>query len=112
MRTTRSGAALAGVLTIASIALSTPAASAASPKCVSKKEFRAVRDGWSITRVYNKFDITGKMDWYTEGYDDPEFGWPDAQGRSYRACTQFGTVYVDYERVNGKWRVTSKSAYW
>lgn len=112
MGTNKSRAAVVAVLTMAGLGLSAPPATADTPKCVSKREFKAVRDGWSIKRVHNKFDIKGTQDWFTDGYDDPEFGWPDEQGRRYRACTKFGTVYVDYERVKGVWRVNRKSAYW
>lgn len=108
----RTRAVAVGVLAIAGTVLSTPTAVADTPRCVSKAEFRSVRDGWSISRVHNRFDIKGQQDWYTDGYDDPDYGWPDAQGRSYRACTRYGTVYVDYERIGGEWRVSSKSAYW
>ena len=69
------------------------------------------KNGWSITRVYNRFDVTGSQDWYQAG--DREYDWPATQGRSYRACTSFGSVYLEFERYpRDVWRVTSKSAYW
>jgi hypothetical protein len=103
-------AILAAMAAATSIGVVAPA-SADTPRCVSRAEFRAVKDGWSITRVYNRFDVTGSQDWYQAG--DREYDWPATQGRSYRACTRYGTVFVDFERYPGDvWRVTSKSAYW
>lgn len=106
----RKFAVLSAIAAVASIGVVAPA-SADTPRCVSRAEFRAVKDGWSITRVYNRFDVTGSQDWYEAG--DREYDWPAMQGRSYRACTSYGTVYVEFERYPGDvWRVTSKSAYW
>ena len=106
----RSLAVLAATAALTSLAVVAPA-SADTPRCVSRAEFRAVKNGWSITRVYNRFDVTGSQDWYQAG--DREYDWPATQGRSYRACTSFGSVYLEFERYpRDVWRVTSKSAYW
>ncbi|CAA9356521.1 MAG: hypothetical protein AVDCRST_MAG34-2136 [uncultured Nocardioidaceae bacterium] len=83
-----------------------PTAFADTPKCVSKAEFRAVKMGWGMPRVHNRFDIKGQQTYVGYGY----------QNREYRACTKsygyHGTVWVDYERSNGKWKVSGKYAAW
>jgi hypothetical protein len=82
----------------------TPSAVADTPGCVSKAEFRSVKNGWAMKRVHRVFDTKGKQTFFTNGY----------QSREYRPCKNptFSFVIVNYEKTAAVWRVTSKSAYW
>ncbi len=97
-------AMLAGSVTFA------PTASADTEGCVTRAEFRSVRNGWSADRVHRVFDTNGRQTYFYGGgpYSNP------SQGRDYRACVQprYSLVSVDYEKRRGVWRVTGKFAYW
>jgi hypothetical protein len=108
------GMLLAGSTTVlGSTTLATPAEAHVRP-CVSKAEFRSVSRGFSKKRVHRVFDVRGRQSYFFGGtaYSRPQ------QGREYRACTHWwrggphGTVYVDYRKRRGVWRVTSKDAFW
>ena len=77
-------------------------ASADTPGCVSKSEYRTVKKGWTKTRVHRLFDTRGKQ----------SISYPPYEDREYKACTvtygTHGTVSVEYK--NG--RVDSKYAIW
>jgi hypothetical protein len=94
------GAALALGSTVVAI---TPA-SADTPGCVSKAEFRKVHKGMTRQRVQRIFDTKGHQvyTWWISG--------DHYSGREYRACRhpQWSIVSIDY--VNGK--VDAKFAYW
>ncbi len=95
---------------VAPVVLAAPA-QADTPDCVSRAEFRAVQKGWSITRVANRFDVTGVQTYYASG--DASIDWPAYQSRKYNPCPKYSGVYVDFEKEAGDvWRVVSKSAYW
>jgi hypothetical protein len=86
-------------------------AQADTPTCVSRAEFRAVKRGWSIQRVVNRFDVRGRQEYVDSG--DPEYDIPAFQSRDYRACPDHSSVWLSFEKESGDvWRVTSKSAYW
>lgn len=91
-------------ITSAGLAVTAPAASADTPGCVSRAEFRRVEKTMQIARVHRIFDTSGKQTSVGFGY----------QSREYKACSdpKYGFVYVDYQRRDGTWRVTSKYAYW
>ena len=92
-------------VTVSGVAV-VPDASADTPRCVSRKEYRAVKKGWTMPRVHDRFDVKGRRAFIMDGY----------QSREYRACTVssgvHGTVWVEYERSGGTWRVTNKMAVW
>ena len=99
----RFGAVLAtAALAVAPIMASAAPASADTEGCVTKTEFRKVSKGWALKRVHRVFDTAGKQSFFYSGY----------QTRDYRPCRNpdFSFVMVDYEKRNGVWRVTSKSA--
>ncbi len=101
----RFGAVLAtAALAVAPIMASAAPASADTEGCVTKTEFRKVSKGWALKRVHRVFDTAGKQSFFYSGY----------QTRDYKPCRNpdFSFVMVDYEKRNGVWRVTSKSAYW
>jgi hypothetical protein len=98
-------AALAVV--IAGLAL-VPTASADTPGCVTKAEFRKVSKGDGIRRVHRIFDTKGKQTAYMSG----SAYYPAWQSRQYRGCPSYSIVSVDYERKAGVWRVVSKFAVW
>lgn len=96
--------ALAGV----GATLPSAPAQAGTPGCASKREFRSIHRGDSITLVANRFDATGRVE--AEGS-----GW---RWMEYRACSSGDwNVHVYYSRRPGPngvvaLRVSSKSAYW
>ena len=96
---------------IAPVALTVAPAQADTENCVSRAEFRAVKKGWSITRVHNRFDVPGKQTYYASG--DAEYDIPAYQSREYNGCPKYSYVSVSYEKKQGGvWRVDSKTAYW
>jgi hypothetical protein len=97
-------AALA-VVTVASLAL-VPTASADTPGCVTKTEFRKVHQGDSIRRVHRIFDTKGKQSAYSSG------GGYAFQIRDHKGCPTYSFVSISYERKGGIWRLDSKSAVW
>jgi hypothetical protein len=112
--TALTGVLLAGSTTVVgTTSLATPAEAHVRP-CVSKAEFRKVERGFRIRRVHRIFDVRGTQYYFfgATPYSRAE------QGRQYRACTHawrggpHGTVYVDYRKRRGTWRVISKSAFW
>ncbi|HYJ70636.1 MAG TPA: hypothetical protein VEX15_23525 [Nocardioidaceae bacterium] len=94
------GAALA----LGSTVVATTPASADTPGCVTKNEFRKVHKGMSRERVQRIFDNKGHQT-YTYWISGDHYS-----GRDYRACRhpQWSLVSIDY--LNGK--VDSKFAYW
>ena len=101
MRLTK--AVVIGALILSPLAVAAPA-SADTPGCVSKAEFRKVKKHWAIGRVHRVFDTKGKQTFYTTGY----------QSREYKTCKnpKYSFVSVTYEKDDGVWRVTSKTALW
>src|SRR5688572_3955510 len=75
-------------------------ASADTPGCVTRKEYRAVTKGMSKSAVHAKFDTAGKRQAIatTSGYT--------VEIRSYRTCSPYSAVSISYE--NG--RLSAKSA--
>jgi hypothetical protein len=101
----RLGAVLAtAALATAPVVAGAAPASADTAGCVTKTEFRKVRNGWSLNRVHNVFDTKGTQSMFFNGY----------QSRDYKSCrnSEYALVSVDYEKRNGVWRVDSKFAYW
>ncbi len=83
---------------LAPILISAPA-HADTPDCVTKSEFRAVKKGWSMKRVHNRFDVAGRLVFQSGTY----------KSREYRPCRnpRYSYISVNYNRG----RVYSKSAY-
>ena len=67
--------------------------------CVTKSEFRAVKKGFNMDRVHNRFDTSGHL--------ESQFG--AYKSREYRACRHPRYSYVSVTYHHG--RVDSKSAY-
>jgi hypothetical protein len=109
MTTTRlvRGVAVAGAgaaLALGSTIVASSPASADTPGCVAKAEFRKVHKGMKRERVHRIFDHNGRQSsTYWIGGDH-------YSTRDYRACRhpRWSLVSVDY--VNG--RVDGKFAYW
>ncbi len=78
-----------------------PPAEAHTHDCVTRSEFRKIRDGFSMTRVHRIFDVRGRLGYAYDGF----------RSRDYNACGKYNGVSVDYERRNGVWRVESKFGY-
>jgi hypothetical protein len=94
---------------LAPVTMTAAPASADTATCVSKPEFRTVQRGWSIARVRRVFDVTGRQTYYASG--EPGV-YPAYQSREYKPCYRYSYVSVDFEKHQGVWRVTHKSAYW
>jgi hypothetical protein len=69
--------------------------------CVTRTEFRNIRNGYSMERVHNIFDVRGQLSYSYSGY----------VSRDYNACGPYNGVSVGYERKNGVWRVVDKFGY-
>lgn len=78
-------------------------ASADTPGCVTKREFRSVHRGATKLRVRRVFDTAGRQSsWFNIGGDVYET-------REYKTCgSRYGLVSIDY--VNR--RLNSKFAFW
>ena len=106
---------------VAATAVALPLAVAAAPaaeaglgdnRCITRTEFRNVTKGMSIDRAHNIVDYRGSQFYYDSGYPG-QYGWPASQTREYNQCgSGYGSVYIDYEKHWGVWKVDSKTAYW
>jgi len=96
--------AIAGVVAFGLTGMTVPAAHADTPGCVSKQEFRKVKDGFKKRRVHRIFDTRGRQ---TSIF---RVGGETYESREYKPCSdrKYGFVWVDY--VNG--RLDAKYAYW
>lgn len=91
--------------------VATPALAAGSPTFVSQGEFNQIRNGMAMKQVHRIFEVPGKQTSYDSGYPG-KYGWPATRSRDYRVKSKWGSVTVNYNKVNGTWKVTGKSAYW
>lgn len=89
--------AAASLLATLVMAVTSPAASADTPRCVSRYEYSRISKGMPMDKVHRIFDTTGNL----TGLGDPN------QIRHYRPCTPQGVVQVTYTQAG---RVVSKSA--
>ena len=90
------------------VAIAAPA-EAATPGCVTRAEFKAVKHGWKMPRVTRKFGTKGKVtsSWNYDGYAGVV--------REYRAChkPKWSYVAVTFSKEPGTaMRVDGKYAYW
>ncbi len=80
-----------------------PVAQADSPGCVKKPEFRKAKRGMTTERIKRIFDTNGSQTFQGFGY----------QQREYATCgSQYGFVFIDFNRRAGKWKMSGKTAYW
>ena len=98
--------ALLGGLGAAAPALADPG----SKGYVTQNEFRKVTKGMSIVRAHRIFGAQGKQTYASSGY--PSLGIRAEQAREYKTPSRWGFVDITYHRVNGVWKVKSKTAYW
>lgn len=99
MRSTKLLAAAAAAVALTALTVPAPA-SAATPGCVTSREFAKVRKGWSKAKVHRAFGTRGKRAAFARA------GRFTSEVRSYRTCTRYGAVAVSYS--NG--RLAAKSA--
>lgn len=90
-------------LSLTGLAVTAPTADAttdrlAAAPCVSKKEFRQVKKGFTKARVHRIFGTSGT-------FVDRQRG---VEARGYKGCTTYGAVGVAYR--NG--RLIGKNAMW
>jgi hypothetical protein len=84
-------------------ALNASPADAGGSACATRTEFRNVHRGMTEGRVTRIFDSRGRVSFQGSGYKSKE----------WNTCTsQYGFVWVDFERRNGAFRVTTKTAFW
>ncbi|MEJ7705803.1 MAG: hypothetical protein WKF82_00165 [Nocardioidaceae bacterium] len=98
MRKTFAAVATTLAVAITPIVTSAPA-HADTPGCVTKSEFRAVKNGWSTVRVHNRFDTSGRLVSQSGAY----------RSREYRPCRHPRYSYISVSYDHG--RVDYKSAY-
>ncbi len=89
-------------LAAASITVSVSAAEAATPRCVTKAEFRHVHAGQSKARVHRNFDTRGRRIAFSQ------VDGTTSEIRRYRTCRRHSSISIAFS--NG--RVTVKSALW
>ena len=96
-RTVGIAAAAAGIALTGAVALP-PAASADTPGCVTRKEFRKVKMGMSKQRAHRIMDTAGQRRVISRGYGFV------IEVRNYDTCTPYGVASISYEdrRVAGK----------
>lgn len=82
--------------------LSAVPASADTPGCVSRAEYRSVSKGMGKAKIAAVFDTTGSRMAYVVS------GGNNAETRSYRTCLQYSSVIVLFS--NG--RLSTKAATW
>jgi hypothetical protein len=82
-------------------------ADAGSRGCVTRAEYKAVKKGWTKTRVDQRFGTKGhKQAGATSG------GFSSSVW-TYKTCSQFSAVAVSYDkRGTGPWKLAAKSAVW
>lgn len=78
------GVALGGLTAAPTLANSTPG-------CVTSREFAKIRNGMSKSTVSKKFGTKGKRTTIARS------GGYTIEIRSYRTCTQYGTVAISFE---------------
>jgi hypothetical protein len=77
-------------------------ASADTPGCVTKSEYRKVHKGMTKKRVHRIFDNRGHRQAFAQS------GGHTAEIRGYRTCSPFSAIAVSY----GDGRLDAKSAVW
>ena len=91
--------AVVSAFAVAMPLMSASPASADTPGCVTKREFRGVEKGWSIERVHRRFDTAGRLEFVSGAY----------KSREYRPCRHPRYSYISISYDHG--RVDYKSAY-
>lgn len=83
---------LTAAVAASSLFIASPAQAYGTPGCVTKKEFRTVKHGFSKTRVHRIFAAKGKQTsvfW---------IGGDKYEGREYKTCnSRYGFVAIDFE---------------
>lgn len=92
--------ALAAALIAAATLLAPFPATADTPGCVTRGEFRAVDNGWTKARVHRRFDTDG---WFHNRV-------ARIVTRRYLACESapVDSYFVMYRKRGGVWRVVDK----
>jgi hypothetical protein len=93
-------AALTSALVAAPVAV--PSASAVDGACVTKQEFKAVKQGWTPRRVAHTFDTNGKRVTLAAF----------SEVRRYEKCNGETSVIVNYERKAAGKPLALTSKYW
>ncbi|QBR91400.1 hypothetical protein [Nocardioides euryhalodurans] len=95
--------ALTGFAVVAPMAPAT----ADTPSCVSRSEFRKVRQNMSKAKVHRIFDVDGRREAISHS------GAYHAQVRSYKGCGQGSYVSVAFDKAGANpWKLSAKSASW
>jgi hypothetical protein len=99
-------AALVGGISAAAPAQADPG----SKGYVTRAEFKKVKKGMQIQKAHKIFGAQGKQTTYFPAY--PSIGIKAEQWREYKTASKWGFVDITYTKVNGVWKVKSKTAYW
>jgi len=103
---------IVGLTALAAISAPVATATAAhanpgSKGCVTRAEFKAVKKGWTKTRVDAKFGTHGHKEAGATSGGFSSSVW------SYKPCTKFSAVAVSYDKQgHGAWKLSAKSAVW
>ena len=101
------GAVAASVLGLAGSLLAIPTASADTPGCVTRAEYRKVQKGDTKARVHRIFDTTGHRETIAHS------GRYRTEIRSYDTCSPYSAVSIAWDKTGtSPWRLSGKSAVW
>ena len=93
----------ASAVAVLGLPLTAAPAVAETPTCVSRAEYRAVKNGWTRARVARVFDVSGRSVEARAPF----------RARTYNDCWRsnevWGKVSVVYRYRNGAWRVVDKT---
>jgi hypothetical protein len=97
---------LAALVSFAVIAPMAPA-NADTPSCVSRSEYRKVRNNMAMAKVHRIFDVNGRRESIAHA------GRFHAQVRSYNGCGQWSFVSIAFDKTGSNpWKLSAKSAVW
>jgi len=91
-----------------SLALATPADAAnRTPHCVTKSEYKKIKNGMTLAEVKKTTGITGKRVAIATS------GGYGSQIRNLKTCSPYSAVSISLsKKPGGAWRVDGKSAVW
>lgn len=96
-----------GLFVVAGLTLPAAPAQADTPGCVTRKEYRSVKKGWTKARVDRRFDTSGNRVAIASSGGFKTSVW------SYKTCSRFSAVSVSYDKHGtSPWRLAAKSAVW
>jgi hypothetical protein len=100
-------AVVVALFVAAGFALPAAPAQADTPGCVTRKEYRKVKQGWTKARVDRRFDTDGNRVAIASSGAFKTSVW------NYRACSRLSAVSIAYDKHGTHpWKELAKSAVW